>query len=323
MNILLSSVGRRGYLVKYFKEALGSDGQVWGGDNSPCSPAFAYCDGTAIVPQVNKGHYPQALLEICQKNSIDIVIPLIDPELEVLAPQVRAFSEAGVMLLVSPEKTIQMASDKYLTYQFAVANGLAAPQTFINLDEVLDQLTVGAMNWPVMVKPRKGSASVNITTCCDKLQLQAAYEATPEPMIQEIVVGDEYGYDLFGDENHRPISVYCKKKLAMRAGETDKAVSTDDSALIEFGGKLLSCMELFGPADVDVIVDKDGPKLLEINPRFGGGYPCAHLAGADFCNKVIAMRNGQALTPDIGSCPEGIGMLKQDEIICPDWDISR
>ncbi|MBL7215659.1 MAG: ATP-grasp domain-containing protein [Phycisphaerae bacterium] len=321
MNILLSSVGRRGYLVKYFKAALGPAGQVWGADNSSCSPAFTYCDGTAIVPEVKKGHYPQALLEICRKNKIDIAIPLIDPELEALTSQVKTFSEAGVMLLVSPEKTVQMASDKYLTYQFAVANALPAPQTFINIAEALDQLTVGALTWPVMVKPRKGSASVNITTCYDKLQLEAAFESTPEPMIQEIIKGTEYGYDLFGDRQFSPISVYCKKKLAMRAGETDKAVSTNEPTLIEFGRKLLSCMELVGPADVDVVVDKDGPKLLEINPRFGGGYPCSHLAGADFCRKIIAMRNGQTLTPDIGSCPEGVCMFKQDEIICPDWDI--
>ena len=323
MNILLSSVGRRGYLVKYFKAALGSAGQVWGADNNPCSPAFTYCDGRTIVPEVNKGHYVQSLLDICQKHKIDIVIPLIDPELEVLASQVKTFAAAGVMLLISRETTIQMASDKYLTYQFAIANGLAAPQTFINLTEALDQLTVGALNWPVMVKPRKGSASINITTCYNKLQLEAAFEATPEPMIQEIVKGDEYGYDLFGDQQCKPVSVYCKKKLAMRAGETDKAVSTNNPVLIEFGQKLLSCMELIGPADVDVVIDKDGPKLLEINPRFGGGYPCSHLAGADFCQKIIAMRDGQPLTPDIGSCPEGVCMLKQDEIICPDWDIMK
>lgn len=321
MNILLSSVGRRGYLVKYFKEALGSTGQVWGGDNSPCSPAFTYCDQTVHLPEVSRNHYPEKLLDLCQENDIHIVIPLIDPELVILAPCREQFEEAGILLLISPEKSVQMASDKYLTYQFAMAHGLAAPQTFLDLTIALDQLTVGALNWPVVVKPRKGSASRDITYCCDKLQLEAAFEATPEAMIQEVVKGDEFGYDLFGDQDYRPISVYCKKKLAMRAGETDKAVSTDDPVLIEFGSKLLSCMKLFGPADVDVIVDKDGPKLLEINPRFGGGYPCSHLAGADFCRKIIAMRNAHMLTPDIGSCPEGVCMLKQDEIIYPDWDI--
>jgi carbamoyl-phosphate synthase large subunit len=323
MNILLTSVGRRGYLVRYFKEALGQDGKVFGADNSPHSPAFAYCDGTAILPRVQKDHYTEALLEICQKNSIDIVIPLIDPELEVLAPLRGRFETEGILLLVSPLETIEMASDKYLTYQFAKENGLHAPQTFTEIALALDQLTAGALHWPVMVKPRKGSASVNITTCYDKLQLEAAFEATAEPMIQEILEGPEYGYDLFGDADFKPISVFCKEKLAMRAGETDKAVSTHNKQLIDFGEKILKTLPIFGPCDVDVFLTEQGPTLLEINPRFGGGYPCSHIAGADFCKKITAMRNGESLTPDIGSCPDGVCMLKQDEIICPDWDISK
>jgi carbamoyl-phosphate synthase large subunit len=71
---------------------------------------------------------------------------------------------------------------------------------------------------------------------------------------------------------------------------------------------------------VDVILSDSGPQLLEINPRFGGGYPCSHLAGAEFCRKLIDIRNGKSLTPDIGSCPDGVCMLKQDEIIRPKWN---
>jgi carbamoyl-phosphate synthase large subunit len=114
------------------------------------------------------------------------------------------------------------------------------------------------------------------------------------------------------------VSVFCKKKLKMRAGETDKAISTSNKELIDLGLKIAQKLEIFGPIDVDVIVTADGPKLLEINPRFGGGYPCSHFAGAEFPAKLIAMRNRQPLTPDIGSCPEGVCMLKQDEIISPD-----
>lgn len=322
MNIVLTSVGRRGYLVKYFKDALDGEGKVFGADNSIHSPAFAYCDGTAVLPEVKNDHYVQVLLDICKKDQIDIVVPLIDPELEILAPHAGKFHNEGILLLVSPQETINMASDKYLTHQFAIENGLAAPQTFIDLTTALDQLTVGALKWPVMVKPRKGSASIDITPCHDKIQLEAAFKAISDPMIQEIVEGTEYGYDLFGDQNFKPVSVYCKEKLAMRAGETDKAISTDDPVLIELGRKLLENMKLLGPADVDVVMTKNGPKLLEINPRFGGGYPCSHMAGADFCRKIIKLRNGCPLTPDIGSCPDGVCILKQDEIIHPDWPLT-
>jgi len=224
-------------------------------------------------------------------------------------------------LLLSPVETIAMASDKYLTYQFAVKNGLRTPCSFLTVEEAMESLDAGKLSWPLLVKPRKGSASIDIVWCYDKLQLEAAMESVREPMIQELVKGVEYGYDLFGDRQGRPISVYCKRKLAMRAGETDKAITVNEPALMEFGQKLLSAMKLVGPADVDAIADKDGIKLLEINPRFGGGYPCSHLAGADFCKKIIAMRNGCNLTADIGSCPAGVCMLKQDEIICPSWPI--
>jgi len=319
MNILLTSVGRRGYLVCYFKEALDTDGCVWGADNSRYAPGFAHCDHWAIVPEIAHPDYPDHLLELCVTNRIDIVVPLIDPELEILSGFREEFERRGVLLLLSPRQTNEIAADKYLTWQFACQRGIAVPQTFITVAEATEQLASGAVNWPLMVKPRRGSASMNLTYCSDRIQLEGAFDACPASMIQEVVKGAEYGFDLFADAESRPISVYCKRKLAMRAGETDKAVSTNDPALIAFGTELLKQLKIIGPADVDVMVDKDGPKLLEINPRFGGGYPCSHLAGAAFPKKIIAMRKGERLVSDIGACPDGICMLKQDEIIQPNW----
>lgn len=320
MRILLSSVGRRGYLVKYFKDALGAGGQVWGVDSSVYAPGFVYCDRRLILPEVSNPSYGTQLLTLCVENKIDIVIPLIDPELEVLARKRQLFADKGTMVVISPSATVEMAFDKYKTWEFAVGHGIPTPRTVLTVDEATANIRNGRMRWPLVVKPRKGSASLDITYCRDEIQLCGAMDGCPDPMIQQFVDGPEYGYDLFGDDQFRPISVYCKKKLTMRAGETDKAVSANAPALIEFGSKLLGALKLFGPADVDVILSETGPQLLEINPRFGGGYPCSHLAGADFCRKLIDLRNGKSLTSDIGSCPEGVCMLKQDEIIRPDWN---
>jgi len=317
MRVLISSVGRRGYLVKYFKEALGSDGEVWGGDYSIYTPAFLCCDNSILLPKVTEENYAEQLIHFCQKNHVDIVVPLIDPELEALASHRERFFDAGIMVVVSPPRTVQIAFDKYLTYKFGKDSGIAVPETVVTIKEAEELLAAGRLKWPVVVKPRKGSASSDITYCRNERQMKSAFESCPEPMIQEYTQGQEYGYDILGDKNYRPISVFCKRKLAMRAGETDKAVSTDDAELISLGVKLAEKLPIFGPADVDVMVTSDGPKLLEINPRFGGGYPCSHQAGADFPAKLIAMFRNQTLTPDIGSCPTGVYMLKQYEIVLP------
>jgi carbamoyl-phosphate synthase large subunit len=315
MRILLTSVGRRGYLVKFFKEALGKNDQVWGADASKYAPAFHYCDNVVLLPRVTDSDYVDKLISFCKKNNIDIVVPLIDPELEVLAAQRQRFYDENIMAVISPLKTVEITFDKYLTYKFGKEHGINVPETVLSVEEALELIKSGRLNWPVVVKHRKGSASMNITYCKNEKQLISAFETCPFPMIQEFVDGDEYGYDLFSDFEYRPISVFCKKKLQMRAGETDKAVSTNDRQLIDIGLKVAQNLEIFGPTDLDVLISPQGPKLLEINPRFGGGYPCSHLAGANFPAKLIAIRKGQKLTPDIGSCPAGVVMLKQDEII--------
>ncbi len=320
MRILLTSAGRRGYLVKFFREALTDNDQIWGADNSKYAPAFHYCDNAFLLPKVTDDSYVDTLISFCKKNKIDIVIPLIDPELEVLAAQRQRFYDENIMAVISPPKTIEITFDKYLTYQFGKDNSINVPVTVLSVEEALKLIDDGKLNWPVAVKHRKGSASKYIFYCHSEKQLRHAFEQCPSPMIQEFIDGDEYGYDLFGNFEFKPISVFCKKKLKMRAGETDKATSTDSKELIDFGLKILQNLQLFGPMDVDVLISPEGPKLLEMNPRFGGGYPCSHLAGANFPAKLIAIRNGQKLKPDIGSCPAGVVMLKQDEIISHDCE---
>jgi len=317
MRILLTSIGRRGYLVEYFRQALGADGQIWGGDNDKYAPALHFCHQSMLLPEITGTDYIDRLMALCKENQIDMVVPLIDPELEVLARRRQEFYDMGIMAVISPPETVEIAFDKYLTYRFGKDNGIAVPETTVTIDDAQRLFAEGTLKWPVVVKPRKGSASANITYCKNQAQLRFAFANAPNPMIQQYVNGTEYGYDIFCDRSYRPITVFCKRKLLMRAGETDKAVSVNDAQLTEFGLKLAECMKIFGPVDVDVMCDSDGPKLLEINPRFGGGYPCAHLCGADFPEKLIALCRNKTLTPETNSYPAGIYMLKQDQIISP------
>ena len=320
MRVLLSSVGRRGYLVKYFKQAVGNAGEVWGADSSSYAPAFRYCDHVVLLPRVGEAGYADKLLALCRKNKIDMVVPLIDPELEILAAEYDKFRSNGVMAVVSPRRTIEIAFDKYQTYLCAKQAGIEVPETVTTIEDALEHVLSGKFSWPVMVKPRRGSASMYVYNCRNEDELQLAFRNCPVPVIQQFISGDEYGYDIFCDGDFKPVSVFCKLKLAMRAGETDKAISVNEKKLIDLGMKIARAFPIFGPADVDVRTGNNGPVLLEINPRFGGGYPCSHLCGADFPAKLVAICKGQKLIPDIGDYPAGVYMFKQDEIISPTAD---
>jgi carbamoyl-phosphate synthase large subunit len=320
MRVLFSSVGRRGYLAKYFKQAVGDAGEVWGADSSSYAPAFRYCDHVVLLPRVGEAGYADKLLALCRKNKIDMVVPLIDPELEVLAARYDDFRSNGIMAVVSPAKTIEIAFDKYQTYLHAKKAGIAVPETVTTIEEALKLIASGKLSWPIIVKPRKGSASMYVYNCHNEDELQLAFRNCPGPVIQQFVSGEEYGYDIFCDGDFKPVSVFCKRKIAMRAGETDKAVSVNDKKLMDLGVKIAQAFPVFGPADADVKMGKNGPMLLEVNPRFGGGYPCSHLCGADFPAKLIAICKGQKLIPNIGDYPAGVYMFKQDEIISPTAD---
>ena len=317
MRVLLSSVGRRGYLVKYFKQAVGDAGEVWGADSSSYAPAFRYCDHVALLPRVGEAGYADKLLALCRKNKIDMVVPLIDPELEILAAEYNKFCDNGVMAVVSPARTIDIAFDKYQTWLHARQAGIDVPETVTTMEEALKLIADGKLSWPVMVKPRKGSASMFTNCCHNESELKLAFQNCPRPVIQEFASGEEYGYDIFCDGDFKPVSVFCKRKIAMRAGETDKAVSVNDKKFMDLGVKIAQAFPVFGPADADVKIGKNGPMLLEVNPRFGGGYPCSHLCGADFPAKLIAICKGQKLSSNIGGYPAGVYMFKQDEIISP------
>ena len=226
MKVLLTSVGRRGYLVKYFKQDLDSEGEVWGADSSQYTPAFKYCDKTAILPEVSESDYIDNIISLCKNNKIDIVIPLIDPELQVLSQQRQKFYDNGILVVVSPIKTIQISFDKYLTYQFARDNGIAAPKSFIDIELTLQSISKGQMSWPLLVKPRKGSASLGILLCQNEKQLRLAFESSTFPMIQQHIKGDEYGYDVFCDFDFRPISVFCgPAKPTRQSAQTTKTSS--------------------------------------------------------------------------------------------------
>src|SRR5690554_1866085 len=232
MNILILSVGTRNKIVQYFKNELGSDGIVVATDSSSLAPALYEANKHYIVPRITDPGYLETILNICKENDIKGVLSLIDPELSLLSKNYDKFIEIGVTPIISSHDLVEMCFDKYDFYKSLSSQGFRTVKSYITEEDFLTDYENGNVNFPVFVKPVNGSASININKVDNKSELSHLMSTHKNLIIQEYMDGQEIGADVYIDIiSGEVISIFLKKKLKMRAGETDKAVSFKDEKL--------------------------------------------------------------------------------------------
>ena len=331
MNVLLTSAGRRNYLVSYFRQALDGKGEVLATDSDPNAAALQGADQAFVAPKFSDEGYIDFLMDLCRRNDVGLLISLNDLELPLLARQKGLFQGIGVTVVVSEPKVIDTCLDKWATYRFLSDAGIGVPRTFSTLHEAQLALDSGELRFPVVLKPRWGTGSIGIELVDSHEQLVWAYHLLScklertilagisrtdrhrAILIQEFVAGIEYGLDLINDLNEQYLSTFVKRKLSMRAGETDKAVTVDMPELQELGRKLASLLQHVAITDCDVVVSEDGrAAVLELNPRFGGGYPFSHVAGANITAAILAWAEGREPRSEWLQVRPGVTAAKYD-----------
>lgn len=322
MNILFTCAGRRTYLLKYFKENLSKGDKVFATDMQLSAPALQVADVKLQVPAVYAENYVDITLDICKEHNIDVLLSLNDLELPILAENKARFAELGVKVIVSAPEVIDICFDKYKTAQWVESLGLKSPKTYVRLQEVKDALAKGEVEFPLFMKPRWGSGSIGLESIADMEELDIYYHLLMKKikktilatasvgdeyiMIQEKLTGSEFGLDIMNDLNGKNVAVSVKQKLAMRAGETDKAVTVDLPEVREMGRKIGEALGHIGNLDVDIMQRADGAYcVLELNPRFGGGFPFSYEAGVNMPKAIIQWVKGeevdlQMLQPEYG-----------------------
>jgi carbamoyl-phosphate synthase large subunit len=323
-NILLTSVGRRTYMIEYFKKALNGMGLVHA-SNSILTYSLTQADRYIVSPQIYEDNYINFLLKYCIENNIKAVISLFDIDLPILAENINIFNNAKIKIIVSNIKTIQICNDKWLTYKFLKKIGIKHAKTYINLSNVKNSLENGHINFPLILKPRWGMGSIGIFQADDYDELSVLYKKLEKDIfqtylkyesnidrnhcivIQSKIIGKEYGMDILNDLNGNYVTTIAKRKIAMRAGETDIAEIVDKS-LFEPVGKILSKnLNHIANLDVDCFITETNEMcVLEMNCRFGGQYPFSHIAGVDFPTQIINWINGLPtkecfITPNVGT----------------------
>ncbi len=304
MNILFSCAGRRRYLLKYFKKELSQGDKIIATDMQSSAPALTEADIVEIVPAVYAENYIDVLKEICIKHCIDAIISLNDLELPILANNKNKFEEIGTRVIVSSMDVIDICFDKYKTAEFISKIGLNSPKTFISYEEAIVALRNSDLKFPIIIKPRWGSGSIGIEIAYDFEDLEILYNYLKKKLsrsilakasiseesllIQEYINGSEYGLDVMNDLHGKHCGVSIKKKLSMRAGETDKAVTVKNDTIFSIGRTIGKKLKHIANLDCDIL-EKDGEfYVLELNPRFGGGYPFSHEAGINMPKAIIS-----------------------------------
>lgn len=315
MNILILSAGTRNKIVQYFKAALGKTGKVVATDMSELAPAVYEADKFYKVPRMTEEGYIDVIFDICKKEKIDGVLTLIDPELSLLAQHKDAFATLGVTVIGSSYLLCERALDKMQMYHWLTSHGYNCAKSYTDKELFYEDVAAGLITFPVFVKPVCGSASIAISKVYDRETVELLFAHNDNLMIQEYLDGQEIGADVYIDMiSGEVVSIFTKKKIAMRAGETDKAVSFKDEALFELIERFAKESGWSGQIDIDIF-DVDGKYYIsEVNPRFGGGYPHAYECGCDHMTLILNNLAGSANSKQIGKYESDIFMMKYNEI---------
>jgi|SRR5688572_6282830 len=310
-NVLLTSAGRRNYLVEYFRTALGGRGEVYAADATAEAPALQESDRAFVVPPVFDERYIDCLIELCRTHGVRLLISLNDLELPILAAQRERFGAIGTIPVVSSPDVIDACLDKLSTLDVLRRSGLEGPKSYVSLEGARDALGRREVTFPLVVKPRWGTASIAIEYPEDDEELELAYRSVQRRLpktilanvsganpagavlVQERLQGQECGLDVINDLNGRYVTTFARVKLAMRAGETDRAVTVKSGELERLGRALGTQLGHVGNLDCDVFLRDGRGYVLEINPRFGGGYPFSHSAGANLPAALLAWADGE------------------------------
>lgn len=312
INVMFTSVGRRVELLQAFHKAylsLHLEGRIIGTDMDPLAPALQVADITYIVPPLDNPEYVPALAEICRRENVSLVFPLIDPDIPLLSRNQGDLKNAGAQVVVVSPQAAEIAADKWLTMQFFQQLGLQVPHSWIPEDP-----PPAFSDFPFFIKPRHGSAGKDSFTAHDAAELAFYLPRVKDPIVQEHLPGPEITNDIISSLDGELLGIVSRQRLEIRWGEVAKGVTIRDDRIIEACRLIAHRLPGIGPITVQCIM-KDGiPHFTEINARFGGGAPLGFAAGIKTPEWLLAKAGGMPVTvPPIGSYTVGLYLTRCDQ----------
>jgi carbamoyl-phosphate synthase large subunit len=309
-NVLFLSAGRRVELVQAFLAEMRErdrEAKLFAVDfNAHQSAACQVADKFFSAPRVTEPSYISFVLELCKANDICLIIPTIDTELIPLARYREKFNEAGINVVISDLDLVRRCRDKRLTADLFQELGIKSPAIF----------SKNALHLPCFAKPYDGSSSVGAKKIDSNDQITSNLLSDEKIMFMELVGLDytEYTVDTYFDQAGELRCLVPRKRIEIRAGEISKGLTQKDKVYDYVLPKIKKLIGARGCITLQLFV-RDNPEDflgLEINPRFGGGYPLAYAAKANFVGWLLDEYLFGKDIPFFDAWEENLMMLRYD-----------
>ena len=316
INILILSAGRRVELVQSFQKAakkLKVRSQIVAADCSDTAPALYIADKACMLPPIHEPNYVESIIDACIKEKIALIVPTIDTDLVLLAENRKVIEESsGAKVLISNSDVIKICRDKINTQHYLENHHFNIPKMYSS-----EEITTGDYRFPLFIKPKSGSSSINTFKVNNLNELKNALSIVNEPVIQDYMEGEEFTIDVFLDFDSRVITIAPRLRLATRSGEISKGKIIKDREVMDEVQRLMEALKPIGHITVQVMKTSKGVEFIEINPRFGGGAPMSIQSGADSCENLFRILMGEQLTYN-ENYRDDITFIRFDNSICLD-----
>lgn len=317
MNVLLTCADNHDDLVEAVREALFGVGQVFAADSQLSVAGLQEADAVVLLPPVGDAHYIDALLAFLKQQPIDVLLPLSEVELPLLSTARAELAALGTLLLASPDEVIGRTLDKWQSTLWLKEQGFSGPRGFLALEPAVAALSAGEITFPLVVKPRFGTAAAAVQVVHDLSALELCFKllertlgrtlwsgipgllATDERLvlIQEFVSGEELELTVLNTLEGSYAATFALRKLAQRRGALQSAETIADARLQDLGARLGAALGHVGPLSCDVMVQGDSYDVLDLNACLQPSYAFSHAAGANLPAALFAWLRQEPIDP--------------------------
>lgn len=277
-NVMVTCGGKWAGMVLHLKRAMAEVEQLCGGrvivaDRAEITPAGCFADGSIVVPSVSDSAYSDALIAACREHGVRVLVPIIDIDLERLAPHIREFAEVGTTLVCPNVELVDLCMDKVLFGAFAREAGLEYPASYTP-----EQLNEGL--FPLFSKRRRGFGSIGVGICKSLGEARDKLRQYPDLIFQEIIEGPEVSVDAYIAANGNCTVQVQRVRDKVVGGEAMQSHTVGLPGVRDLASRTIAALArrgLRGPLNIQMFAG-DRPVLIEVNTRLGSASLLSNVA---------------------------------------------